>query len=371
MPEPIEKIATRNMFYNEHGKHVRTKKEILDDSGNIRKGCKIVKKGEAYERTLFTAKNKLIKQENFLDEAKLFYTDLINLLIEDDKEKLHVFNKNGLYLATKKIGKNNPKAEQIREDNEVRMRWSYEVDRAIVSEVPEEKIRQIKQEWITDRVRESVEIFGSRPERLAGIITTAIMKLALLISKVLETARKLKARLILENLIDTQERRVAEPHKPQIPPKPAMPPDAVVYPKLQRIKNELDKQNEIIFKAEYERNLLEIERDDWHGISRLTKKRELDSKIERKNEEIDILKSGLSSIVKRYGFDTVQQFYNAIKIAQDATYKYQMDVATWEENCGEKTPPKATFEERLRIYQREADQQHTQRNYHSRDKGAR
>lgn len=371
LPEPIEKIATRNMFYNEHGKHVRTKKEILDDSGNIRKGCKIVKKGEAYERTLFTAKNKLIKQENFLDEAKLFYTDLINLLIEDDKEKLHVFNKNGLYLATKKIGKNNPKAEQIREDNEVRMRWNYEVDRAIVSEVPEEKIRQIKQEWITDRVRESVEIFGSRPERLAGIITTAIMKLALLISKVLETARKLKARLILENLIDTQERRVAEPHKPQIPPKPAMPPDAAVYPKLQRIKNELDKQNEIIFKAEYERNLLEIERDDLHGISRLTKRRGLDSKIERKNEEIDILKSGLSGIVKRYGFDTVQQFYNAIKIAQDATYKYQMDVATWEENYGEKTPPKATFEERLRIYQREADQQHTQRNYHSRDKGAR
>ena len=210
LPKPIEKIATRNMFYNEHGKHVRTKKEILDDSGNIRKGCKIVKKGEAYERTLFTAKNKLIKQENFLDEAKRFYTDLINLLIEDDKEKLHVFDKNGLYLATKKIGKNNPKAEQIREDNEVRMRWNYEVDRAIVSEVPEEKIRQIKQEWITDRVRESVEIFGSRPERLAGIITTAIMKLALLISKVLEAARKLKARLILENPIDTQERRVAE-----------------------------------------------------------------------------------------------------------------------------------------------------------------
>ena len=81
LPEPIEKIATRNMFYNEHGKHVRTKKEILDDSGNIRKGFKIVKKVEAYERTLFTAKNKLIKQENFLDEAKLFYTDLINLLI--------------------------------------------------------------------------------------------------------------------------------------------------------------------------------------------------------------------------------------------------------------------------------------------------
>lgn len=47
---------------------------------------------------------------------------------------------------------------------------------------------------------------------------------------------------------------------------------------------------------------------------------------------LELKKSELSGIVKRYGFDTVQQFYNAIKIAQDATYKYQMDVATWEEN---------------------------------------
>ena len=102
------------MFYNEQKKHVRTKKEILDDSGNVRKGCKIVKNGEVYERTLFTAKNKLFKQEHYLDEAKHFYTDLINLLIEDDKNKHHVFDRNGLYLATKKIGKNNPKAEHIK-----------------------------------------------------------------------------------------------------------------------------------------------------------------------------------------------------------------------------------------------------------------
>lgn len=56
-----------------------------------------------------------------------------------------------------------------------------------------------------------------------------------------------------------------------------MPPNAAVYPKLQQIKTELDKQNEIIFETERERNLLEIERDDLRGISRLTKKGELDS----------------------------------------------------------------------------------------------
>lgn len=167
LPEPIEKIATRNMFYNEQKKHVRTKKEILDDSGNVRKGCKIIKKGEVYERTLFTAKNKLFKQEHYLDETKRFYTDLINLLIKDDKDKLHVFDKNGLYLATKKIGKNNPKAEQIKEDNEVRMQWNQEVDRAIVSQVPEDEIRQIKNEFITDRIRNSIKVWGNRPGKAA------------------------------------------------------------------------------------------------------------------------------------------------------------------------------------------------------------
>ena len=197
LPEPIEKIATHNMFYNEQNKHVRTKKEILDDSGNVRKGCKMIKKGEVYVRTLFTAKNKLFKQEHYLDEAKRFYTDLINLLIEDDKDKLHVFDKNGLYLATKKIGKNNPKAEQIKEDNEVRMQWNHEVDRAIVSQVPEDEIRQIKKEFITARIRSSIKAWGNCPELLANIIRGATTRLALLIHDVLTAARELKNKLFL------------------------------------------------------------------------------------------------------------------------------------------------------------------------------
>ncbi len=55
---------------------------------------------------------------------------------------------NGLYLVTKKIGKNNPKAEQIQTDNEYRMRWNCEVDRAIVSGVSE-----IKTEWQTEKFK--------------------------------------------------------------------------------------------------------------------------------------------------------------------------------------------------------------------------
>ena len=42
LAELVIKTATRNMFYDERGNHVRTKKEILDEAGNIRKRCIMV-----------------------------------------------------------------------------------------------------------------------------------------------------------------------------------------------------------------------------------------------------------------------------------------------------------------------------------------
>ncbi|MEY8395474.1 MobA/MobL family protein [Lachnospiraceae bacterium 45-P1] len=410
LPEPIEKIATRNMFYNEQKKHVRTKKEILNDSGNVRKGCKIIKKGEVYERTLFTAKNKLFKQEHYLDEAKRFYTDLINLLIEDDKEKLHVFDKNGLYLATKKIGKNNPKAKQIKTDNEVRMMWNHEVDRALVSQVPGDEIRQIKKEFITDRIRNSIKVWGNRPELLLNIILTATKALALLTSKVLTAARELKNKLFYEALgkeygskavikaedtadvvtapaketitepepsnvtitATVPETEVVEQPKPQIPPRPVMPPEAAAFPRLQKVKVTLDKQNHLIFEAERERTKLEIKLSDLKGLARLTKKKELESRITTKNEEIRTLKAGLSGIVRQHGFATVQDFYTAFYTAQRATDAYQKECAKWDEAYGEKATPKAeTIHEKIRRYQEKADRQNASQPYQSRDNGAR
>jgi len=403
LPEPIEKTATRNMFYDENGKHVRTKKEILDENGNVRKGCKIVKKGEVYEHSLFTTKNKLFKQENFVDEVKHFYTDLINLLVKDDKEKLHVFDSSGLYLATKKIGKNNPKAEQIQTDNEMRMRWNCEVDRAIVSGVSETEIQQIKKKYITDRIRESVDIFGSQPERLGSIIMTAVTALALLISKVLDKARKLSAKFFEKEVVQTvtepsEERtlekipqtdkkpkqehnllkklianpsaqkqelqsqtQVTEQETPQIPPKPVVSTEAAAYPKLLKIYKELNRQNGIIFDAERERNELELERDSLKGFAKLTKKGELQSRIDHKNEEIDLLKVGLPGIVKRYGFQTVHDFYKIFAAAKTANDNYQ-DKADRRED---------SIYKRLQNYQRENADRQTKHTSKSKDKRAR
>ena len=102
---PEEKIASRNMFYDENGKHVRTKKEILDESGELRPGCKIIRKGEAYEKHYFKPKNPEFKSKKFTEDMKYFYTEIINDLVKDPAENLKVFDKNRPYLPTERLGR--------------------------------------------------------------------------------------------------------------------------------------------------------------------------------------------------------------------------------------------------------------------------
>ena len=166
LEEPIEKVASRNIFYNETGKRVRTKKEIMDEAGRVRNDCKIVPKGVVYERKIFTTKDSKFKNEAFLSEVKCSFTELMNIYMKDKKEKLQVFDKSSPYLAMKKIGKNNPKAEQIESDNGVRQRWNQTVDRALVGGIAEEKIMGIKQTEIVDKAKSSIQKQGRQPQLL-------------------------------------------------------------------------------------------------------------------------------------------------------------------------------------------------------------
>lgn len=207
-----------------------------------------------------------------------------------------MFDSSGLYLATKKIGKNNPKAEQIQTDNEKRMRWNREVDRAIVSGVPEMEIQQIKQKYINNRRKESVSLFGDKPELLGSIIATAVAVLALLISKVRQKAMKLPEKIFHAETVNPIKKQSGgkttagipqaeetltpkQAPKPETPKKPLMSAEAAAYPKLSKIYKELNRQNGIIFDAEKERNALELECDSLKGFSKLTKKGEIQSRI--------------------------------------------------------------------------------------------
>lgn len=148
------------MFYDETCKRVRTKKEITGEDGQIRKGCTVLKKGEAYESHLFTVKDDAFKNILFLDEAKEFYTALINRHIHDPERRLKVFDPSSVYLPTKKIGKNNPKAAEIEADNAARQDWNRTADMALVSGIAEAKIIEFKNEHIYNEASRSVQKHG-------------------------------------------------------------------------------------------------------------------------------------------------------------------------------------------------------------------
>ena len=148
--------------------------------------------------------------------------------------------------------------------------------------------------------------------------------------------------------------------------------EAAAYPKLLKIYKELNRQNGIIFDAERERNGLELERDSLKGLAKLTKKGELQSRIDRKNEEIDLLKVGLSGIVKRYGFQTVYDFYKAFAATKTANSEYRDKAEKWEVRYGEKAQRREEIvHRRLQNYQREKTDKQMNRISRSKDRGVR
>ena len=148
------------------------------------------------------------------NEVKRSYTDLINIYVKDDKQKLKVFDRNGVYLPTKKIGKNNPKAEQIKTDNQYRTMWNQTVDRALISGVPEGQILEVKQSEIGQKVKASIQKSGRNPALLKSLIMTAIYALELLIGKVFKMASQ-KADKVIEP-VEKKEPEQAEQLKTQI-----------------------------------------------------------------------------------------------------------------------------------------------------------
>ena len=175
LEEPVIKIATRNMYFDPNGRHLRTKKEATAD-GKLLPGYTMIAKGEVYEQHLFDKKSPVFKQKNFTTQAKHFFTDLMNQPLRDD-QKLQVFPKNSPYLATKKIGKNNPKADEIRRTNDIRRRWNNQVDHALKRGAPPESLLTVKSELITKPVAESIKNSEGKkdPDKYDGILVRAVL----------------------------------------------------------------------------------------------------------------------------------------------------------------------------------------------------
>lgn len=118
------------------------------------------------------------------------------------------------------------------------------------------------------------------------------------------------------------------------------------------------------------RNALEEKQGNLKGLSKLTKRGELQSEIDRINERIDLLKVGLSGIAKRYGYQTVQDFYRAYHTAKNAYADYQEKAAKWEETYGTKTK-RDTVHNRIQNYQRDQSSQQSEQTTKRKDRGVR
>lgn len=374
LDKPIEKIATRNMFYDENGKHVRTKKEILDEAKLLRRGCKIIPKGEVYERMLFTIKDNHFKNEGFLKEIKHSYTDLINLFVKDKQEELQVFDRNGAYLPMKKIGKHNPKEEQIKEDNEMRKRWNQTVDRALLSGVPEMQVIQIKRIEISVKAKESFQHFGSRPQFFATIILLAVKVLELLIRQILKLVYQKSNRVKSENEIISEKPMIKQTstESQEIPERPQKTPLAEKYPRLSDIYDRLERQNVAIYQSEQKLSGMEQELADIKGVFKGKQRKGLQAQIGELQERITNRKRYLSSIVQEYGYQTVKEFLYEYSVSKKEYEAYQKVADHWNNQYGTKAEPDS-IKARLEYHRKQArnsknDRQST--NYLS-DRGAR
>ncbi len=166
LPNPEIKIASRNRYYSPEGKHVRTKKEVSDSHGNLLPGCKMIPKGEIYEQHRFQRKETKFKDKAFLDEAKEFFTGLMNPYLSE-RSQMYLFPKNSPYLPTKKIGKNNPRAKEITEANSLKEEWNKKVDVARSMRLPQESMLIVKKRLITEPIRHSKAQAGGKHDHNA------------------------------------------------------------------------------------------------------------------------------------------------------------------------------------------------------------
>ena len=184
LAEPEVKIAKRNMYYDPQGKHLRTAKEAKDAEGNLLPGCGMIPKGEPYETHLFEKKDPIFKGKAFTEEVKEFMTDLINTPLP---EQLHMktFPKNGPYMATRKVGKHNPMAAEIKEQNHLKDEWNRQMMTAEAMGIPEENLKMVKTELVTMPVRTSIEQSNGAkdPQTFREILLRAVKTLRVMVSK--------------------------------------------------------------------------------------------------------------------------------------------------------------------------------------------
>lgn len=343
LPEADVKIATRSVFFDEAGKRVRTKKEITGEDGQIRKGCIVIPKGGIYEQHLFTTKDEQFKSDVFLREIKGIYTSLINRHISDPEQHLKVFCSDSIYLPTQKIGKNNPKAEEIKADNAARQEWNRTADMALLSGVSEAKIIEVKQTEIHEKVGQSIRKSGWLPNLFRSIVS--------------------KAKDFLQGLIRQQD----------MPPKPTLDIDIAEFRTMRNLMIRVqDRAREICNLQDNVLPKLRQQLAETKGVFKGKERKALTEQIQQTETKIFAMLDALPDILKDDGYPDVRAFMATYRKAEAVVEQYNRNLAEWERqvkerNRPQKPPEKESVRNRLRQLQEQGRQQKPHKKSFDRD----
>jgi len=329
-----EKIATRNMFYDENGRHVRTKKEIMDEDGNIRKGCYIIKKGEAYERDIFSIKDKQFKSKRFLKEAKVHLMDYINTLLPENYPKLTIFDDEEVYLPMLKIGKNNPKEAEIKEANELRKTWNQIADQALVEGVPQAEIKKIKQEEIMETAQKSIKEHGKEPGRFNQIVRNAIQHLRKLILKIRDAIKEaeVKAETSKQPVSESDNRK--ELQIPVTLEKPVEPELSKQFKKYYATYKKLESTGKEIQTLEDKLETLQEELSQVTGFFKGKERNRIIGEIADTQVELSKKRASLGRIAIKAKCGSVDEFYTKYNASKASHNEYMKKLKAWEDKYG-------------------------------------
>ena len=281
-----------------------------------------------YETNFFAPKNPHFKSKAFLKETKVLFTEVCNSLVKNENERLTVFQTGGPYLATKKIGKNNPKAEEIKIDNYLRQEWNHMVDRGLIEGMQEEELVVMKKDYIDNEVSQSIKEHGYQPGLFTQLLQKAIGKLRAFIDFFIFCEKAEKDEngdfLIYEDVVLDMTPAALPPREKG--PYPSSEKEQLEVMHLNSIEEKLKAGSRKVYALEKDteklkQRLKELPKGFFHRKER----KELEYKIASNNMRLEKEKSKLDAIPTMNGFANVAAFKKALKKAKaDLTAKEKL-----------------------------------------------
>lgn len=262
------------------------------------------------ENHMFSIKDACFEQEGFVAEVNEFYTDLINRYVSDPEHRLSVFDPASVYLPIKKIGKNNPKAEEVKADNAARQEWNRTADMALLTGISKAEILEVKQTEIHEKVRQSIHQAGWLPHLFRAIVG--------------------KARNFLQGLIRQRE----------MPPKPTLDIDMAEFRAMRNLMITVRDEAKGIRRLQ-ENVLPDLKQQlaGAAGIFKVKERKALSEQIAQTEVEISRRLDAFPAIVRTKGYPDAQTFMATYRKAETIAGQYNQELAEWERKVQEHQRP--------------------------------